>query len=147
MEFLRLLPPNQPILRLYRGLRMRLHELYDLQHNKGNLVSTNTFLSTTSDYEAALFFSGDGNDVEENFVSVIYQINVDTTVKYSIPFAKIDEYQSIYKDEKEVLFSMGAVFYVGETEQVKDHLWTVELTLKSTEDEQWNVLTSHLYAR
>jgi hypothetical protein len=146
MEFLHLLPPNQPILRLYRGLRMRLNELYDLQHNKGNLVSTNTFLSTTSDYEAALSFSGDGNDVEENFISVIYQINVDTTVKYSIPFAKID-YQSIFKDEDEVLFSMGAVFHVGEIEQVKDRLWTVELTLTSTEDEQWNFLTSHLYSK
>jgi hypothetical protein len=139
-EFLRLLSPNQSTLRLYRGLTMNLHELNELQQNKGNLVSTNSFLSTTTDYEAALFFAGDGN-VEENSVSAIYKIDIDTTVKHSIPFAKVD-YQSIFKAE--VLFSMAAVFRVGEIKQLKDRLWTIKLTLTPTDDEQWNVLLAHL---
>ncbi|CAF1357733.1 unnamed protein product [Adineta steineri] len=143
-EFLRLLPSNQIILQLYRGLRMQLHELHDLERNEGNLVSTDTFLSTTSDYEAALSFSGDGN-VEDNYVSVIYEITVDTRLTHWIPFAKID-YHSIFKDEDEVLFSMGAVFRVGQAKQLKDRLWMIELTLTSTKDEYWNVLTNHLHS-
>jgi hypothetical protein len=145
IEFLRLLPSNQPIRRFYRGLKMTLANLLELQQNQGNLVSMNTFLSTTSDYQAALYFSGDGN-IDENYVSVIYQIDVDTTVKHSIPFAKID-YESIFKDEDEVLFSMAAVFRVGEIEQLKDHLWRIELTLTKTEDEQWNRLIAHLNSK
>ena len=39
---------------------------------------------------------------------------------------------------------MAAVFRVGKIEQIKDRLWTIELTLTSNEDEQWNILTSHL---
>ncbi|UJR11682.1 hypothetical protein I4U23_015863 [Adineta vaga] len=144
MEFLRLLPSNQKILKLYRGLRMESHALHELQRHQNDLVSTNTFLSTTHDYEAALSFSGDGN-VEENDVSVIYLITIDTTVEHSTPFAKID-YHSIFKDEDEILFSIGAVFRVGETKQLRDRLWTVDLTLTSTEDKQWKDLTSHLHS-
>jgi hypothetical protein len=140
--FIRLLLLNQSILRLYRGLTMKLHELQETHQNKGNLISTNSFLLTTSDYEAALMFAGDGN-IKHDDISVIYKIQVDTTVKHSIPFAKI-YYISIFKNEDEVLFSMTAVFHVGETEQLKDHLWTIELTLTLTEDEQWNILTAHL---
>jgi hypothetical protein len=84
------------------------------------LVSTNSFLSTTSDYEAALFSAGD-EYLDDNFVSVIYKIEVDTTLIHSVPFAKID-YKSIFKDEDEVLFSMAAVFRVGKIEQIKDRL-------------------------
>jgi hypothetical protein len=145
MQFLRLLPPNQPIQRLYRGLRMNSDNLVELQKNKGNLVSMNTFLSTTSDEQAALYFAGDGN-IDDNFVSVMYQIDIDTKVKHSIPFAKID-HESIFKDEDEVLFSMAAVFRVGEIEQLKDHLWKIELTLTTTEDEQWNLLIAHLNSK
>jgi hypothetical protein len=145
MQFLRLLPPNQRIQRLYRGLRMNSDNLVELQKNKGNLVSMNTFLSTTSDEQAALYFAGDGN-IDDNFVSVMYQIDIDTKVKHSIPFAKID-HESIFKDEDEVLFSMAAVFRVGEIEQLKDHLWKIELTLTTTEDEQWNLLIAHLNSK
>ncbi|CAF3799074.1 unnamed protein product [Rotaria sordida] len=142
IDFLRLLPSNVFILTLYRGLTMGWNQLEELRRNKGNLVSTNSFLSTTNDYEAACFFAGDGN-VDRDYVSVIFEISVNTKVKHSIPFAKID-YQSIFKDEDEVLFSIGAVFRVDETEEIREHLWKVNLTLTQIEDEQWNILTAHL---
>ncbi|CAF1447726.1 unnamed protein product [Rotaria sordida] len=142
IDFLRLFPSNVFILTLYRGLTMDWNQLEELGRNKGNLVSTNSFLSTTNDYEAARFFAGDGN-VDRDYVSVIFEISVNTKVKHSIPFAKID-YQSIFKDEDEVLFSIGAVFRVDETEEIREHLWKVNLTLTQIEDEQWNILTAHL---
>ncbi|CAF1466090.1 unnamed protein product [Rotaria sordida] len=142
IDFLRLLPSNVFILTLYRGLTMDWNQLEELRRNKGNLVSTNSFLSATSDYEAACFFAGDGN-VDRDYVSVIFEISVNTKVKHSIPFAKID-YQSIFRDEDEVLFSIGAVFRVGGAEEIRERLWKVELTLTQIEDEQWNILTAHL---
>ena len=117
---------------------MNLHEIQQMQQAEGNLVSTNSFLSTTNDYEAALFFAGAGN-VD---TSVIYGIEVDITKKHSVPFAQID-YLSIFKEEDEVLFSMGAVFRVGQTKQIQERLWMIDLTLTSTEDEQWNIITAH----
>ncbi|CAF3172326.1 unnamed protein product [Rotaria sp. Silwood2] len=143
--FLRLLPSNISILTLYRGLTMDWNQFEELKRNKGNLVSTNSFLSTTSDYVAACFFAGDGN-LDKDHVSVIFEISVNTKVKHSIPFAKI-EYQSIFKDEDEVLFSIGAIFRVGETEELRERLWKVELTLTQIEDEQWNTLTAHLNSK
>ncbi|CAF0929961.1 unnamed protein product [Rotaria sp. Silwood1] len=144
-NFLSLLSPNLSVLTLYRGLKMDWNQLEELRRNKGNLVSTNSFLSTTSDYEAACFFAGDGS-VDQDDVSVIFEISVNTKVKHSIPFAKID-YKSIFEHEDEVLFSIGAVFRVGETEELRKRLWKVELTLTQTEDVQWNILTAHLNSK
>lgn len=140
--YYRYLPPNQITLTLYRGLRMELNLFEELRRNKGNLVSTNSFLSTTSDIEAARFFAGDGN-TDQNSVSVIFEIFVNTKVKHSVPFAKID-YKSIYKDEDEVLFSIGAVFRVGEMEELENNMWKVELALTPMEDKHWSILTAHL---
>ena len=137
------LPQDQPILTLYRGERMKMTELDALRDNVGELTSMNSFLSTTNDCEAAVFFSGDGALDEPGLeVSVLYQITVDTRVAHSIPFAKIHS-QSIYKDEAEVLFSMASVFRIDEVEKYGG-LWVVDLTLIDKEDEEWNTLTAHL---
>jgi hypothetical protein len=141
-HFLRSLPPNQPMLELYRGLKMTMSELEKFRQNENAFVSTNSFLSTTRDYQAALFFAGEGK-VEEPQVSVIYEIFVDTSIAHSIPFAAI-EYNSIYMDEDEVLFSMAAVFRIGKTEKLDDRLWKIKLTLTPTIEERWNMLTAHL---
>ena len=140
--FLQSLPPGHQMLTLYRGLIMTMSELEKFRQNETNFVSNNSFLSTTRDYEAALFFSGDGR-VEEPQVSVIYKIFVDTSIAHSVPFAAI-EYKSIYGDEDEVLFSMAAVFRIGRTKQLDDRLWKIELTLTPTTEGHWNILTEHL---
>ena len=142
LDFLRSLLPSQPILTLYRGLRMTMSELEKFRENETNYVSTNSFLSTTSDYQAVLFFAGDGQ-TEDPEISVIYEIFVDTTIAHSVPFAAT-EYKSIYMDEDEVLFSMAAVFRIGKTEQKVDRLWQIELTLTPLVEEHWNILTAHL---
>jgi hypothetical protein len=142
LNFLRSLPPGQPNLILYRGLTMTTSELDKFRQNETNFVSTNSFLSTTRDFNAALFFSGEGR-IDEPQVSVIYEIFVDTSITHSVPFAAI-EYQSIYEDEDEVLFSMAAVFRIGRTEEISERLWKIELTLTPPSEEQWNILTAHL---
>ncbi|CAF1228924.1 unnamed protein product [Adineta steineri] len=142
-SYLYSLPSNQPILTLYRGQRMKTTELTKLQENVDKLISMNSFLSTTNDVIAAIFFAGDGclNDPDEE-ISAVYQITIDTSVPHSIPFAKI-QYKSIFQDEDEVLFSMASVFRIDNVEQY-GALWVVELTLINKEDETWNILTAHL---
>ncbi|CAF1089858.1 unnamed protein product [Adineta steineri] len=122
---------------------MKITELTRLQQNVGKLISMNNFLSTTNNVTAAIFFAGDGclNDPNGE-VSVIYQITIDTSVHHSIPFAKI-QYESIFEDEDEVLFSMASVFRIDNVEKYET-LWVVELTLINKEDETWNILTAHL---
>ena len=48
---------DQPILTLYRGLKLTNDELVRFQSNVGSLISTNGFLSTTRDYQLALEFA------------------------------------------------------------------------------------------
>ncbi|CAF1154448.1 unnamed protein product [Adineta steineri] len=142
-SYLNSLPSDQRILTLYRGQRMKITELTRLQQNVDKLISMNSFLSTTNNVTAAVFFAGDGclNDPNGE-VSVVYQITIDTSVPHSIPFAKI-QYESIFEDEDEVLFSMASVFRIDNVEKYET-LWVVELTLISKEDETWNILTDHL---
>ncbi|CAF0995776.1 unnamed protein product [Adineta steineri] len=142
-SYLYSLPSDQPILTLYREQRMKITELTRLQENINKLISMNNFLSTTNNVTAAIFFAGDGclNDPDGE-VSVVYQITIDTSVPHSIPFAKI-QYESIFEDEDEVLFSMASVFRIDSIEKY-GALWVVELTLINKEDETWNILTAHL---
>ena len=142
LDFLRSLPLNQPILKLYRGLKMTISELEIFRENETNFVSMNSFLSTTRDYQAARLFAGDGK-VEDPEVSVIYEIDVDIRVPHSVPFAEI-EYKSYFTGEDEVLFSMAAIFRIGKTQKKEDRLWQIALTLTPLAEEHWNVLTAHL---
>ncbi|CAF1234288.1 unnamed protein product [Rotaria sp. Silwood1] len=136
---------NLSILKLYRGQVMTRNDLENnFRTNKGNLVSMNSFLSTTTDRYVARAFASDG-DIEnpETQVSVLYEIDIDTRLPHSVPFAELGD-QSNFEHEDEVLFSMGAIFRIGETYEEHRYLWTVKLTLTTNEDEQWNVLTEHL---
>ncbi|CAF1238414.1 unnamed protein product [Adineta steineri] len=142
-SYLHSLPSDQRILTLYRGQRMKITELTRLQENVHKLISMNNFLSTTNNVTAAIFFAGDGclNDPNGE-VSVVHQITIDTSVPHSIPFAKI-QYESIFEDEDEVLFSMASVFRIDNVEEYET-LWVVQLTLINKEDETWSILTAHL---
>jgi hypothetical protein len=136
---------GSPVLTLYRGQTMTWNDSQNkFRVNEGNLVSMNSFLSTTIDRYVARVFSGDGiPEIPETLVSVLYEITVDTRLPHSVPFAELVGHTN-FEAESEILFSMGAVFRIGETCEEHKRLWTVKLTLTTEEDEQWNVLTEHL---
>ncbi|CAF1561418.1 unnamed protein product, partial [Didymodactylos carnosus] len=134
---------DQRLLTLYRGQTMSIKDLEDLRQNINCLVSMNSFLSTTNDREAAIFFSGDGITPDISHVSVLYEIEIDTTIESTTPYAKVD-YQSIFRDESEVLFTMGSVFRIRLVQEIKERLWNVTLTLTNKHDENWSKLTEHL---
>lgn len=142
-SYLASLPASTSVLTFYRGKRTSIDALKEISENEGELISMNSFVSTTNDSVAATFFAGiDTLDDPDREVSVVYQISVDVGIAHSVPFASI-AYKSIYKDEAEVLFSMAAVFRIGEVEKY-GKLWVVNLTLINKEDEEWNQLTAHL---
>lgn len=141
-NFFRFLRFHHSTLTLYRGLTMTTCELNQFRQHKTHFVSINSFLSTTRDYQAALFFSGEGK-VNDPRVSVVYEISIDANINHSVPFAAI-EYQSIYKDEDEILFSMGAVFCIGKINEISERLWKIRLTLSSPDKTHWNTLIQHL---
>jgi hypothetical protein len=87
---------NSSILTLYRGQIMTWNNLENkFRINKGNLVSMNSFLSTTTDRHVARMFSGDGAvENSEIYVSVLYEITIYTRLYHLVSF----------DDEAEVLF-------------------------------------------
>ena len=141
-DFLRSLQTKSSILTLYRGLSMSEEEFEQFRQHENHYVSMNGFLSSTHDYQAALFFAGEGK-MEDSRVSVIYEISVDLTLKHSIPFAAID-YESVFTDEDEVLFSIGAVFRIRTIESIGEQIWKIHLTLTPPTEGQWSSLTQHL---
>ncbi|CAF4263689.1 unnamed protein product [Adineta steineri] len=137
---------NCSTLILYRGQVMASNDLQDkFRTNIGNLITMSSFLSTTTDRHVARFFSGDGFvENPERDVSVLYEITIDIQSFHSVPFAELHD-ETIFEEEGEVLFSMGAVFRIDDVYKEHKLLWTVKLTLTiEEEEEQWNVLTEHL---
>ncbi|CAF1484139.1 unnamed protein product [Adineta steineri] len=137
---------NCSTLILYRGQVMAWNDLQDkFRTNIGNLITMSSFLSTTTDRHVARFFSGDGFvENPERDVSVLYEITIDIQSFHSVPLAELHD-ETIFEEEGEVLFSMGAVFRIDDVFEEHKLLWTVKLTLTTEEEEeQWNVLTEHL---
>ncbi|CAF4393774.1 unnamed protein product [Rotaria sp. Silwood2] len=110
-------------LNVYRGQVMCYDELEKLKLNIGNLISTNSFFSTTTDINVARMFAPHCH----NKVGVLFQIEVENNLN-SIIYADITKYSRI-PDEKEVLFHIGAVFQIINVSYDNElHIWSVHLS-------------------
>ena len=127
-------------LTLYRGQTMKINGLNEIRENYGGLISMNSFLSATQEEDVAVLFSGNGEMIDPNEVSIIYEMLINTNIR-STPFAKIE---SVMENEEEILFSMGSVFRIGDVKMARNRVYYVKLTMTHTEDELWNKLTAHL---
>jgi tetratricopeptide (TPR) repeat protein len=117
-------------------------DLERLRSNIGGLLSFNSFLSTTAvENVAKSFVVGiDENDIL--VVGVIFEIDVDTSMKTSSPFASIDHLSII--NEAENLFSMSTVFRIDEVKQFEDGFWHVQLTMTTDDDKQLRQLSEYI---
>ncbi|CAF2567112.1 unnamed protein product [Rotaria sp. Silwood2] len=97
---------------LARSQSMTTEEFNELQRNTNQLISVNTFLSTSTDREADSIFSGEGSPYP-GLISVVFEILVDSNCDIALlpPFADISNL-SYMKDENEILLSMGTVMQV-----------------------------------
>ncbi|CAF1208534.1 unnamed protein product [Adineta steineri] len=129
--------------KVYRGQGLLKTDFDKLKRTKGGLMSLNNFLSTSMERHVSLFFA-DSASGDPDKVGILFMITIDPRVS-SIPFASIKEV-SYYKTEEEILFSMHAVFRIGEIKEMGDNhrLYQVELQTTNDDDEQLQQLTEFI---
>ncbi|CAF1227445.1 unnamed protein product, partial [Rotaria sp. Silwood1] len=122
-------------LTVYRGQSLDLIELEYLKENIGQLISINTFLSTTTDEEVASIFADDGTNRPAYERSVLFEMTMDTTRCHkSKPFADVSKH-SYMKDENEILLSMGTIFRIVFVD-IENNVWIVKLIFTEQEDKR-----------
>ena len=128
---------------LYRGQGLSLIDFEKLKKNKGQLMSFNSFLSTTKDRDVGFAFAN-CNSMGEGMVGILFVINIDSKIK-STPFANIEK-ESQFSNEMEILFSMHSVFRTGNIKCLDDHqrLFEVQLTLTADDDVELRQLTEEM---
>ena len=133
---------NGEVLRLYRGQLIKTDEFeYKIRYNIGGFLSVTNFLSTTKLKHLATIFSGNGTQV--NMQSILFQIDIDPSVK-KFPYANICTESVFGEDEEEVLFTMGAVFRILSVESIGTNIWHVSLSLTGEEDEELRNLINYM---
>jgi hypothetical protein len=136
---------------VYRGQKISIKELKHLEKNRGQLYSTNTFLSATGDFDVALVFAIEDDQCSE-LESVIFKYKIDTSIETKRPYADIRLLSSKPKEE-EIMFCMGTIFkieYVTQEEIYKEDkkhtYWCIEMELVNENNDDDIHLTSRLSA-
>jgi tetratricopeptide (TPR) repeat protein len=123
---------NKTEFTVYRGQMINANELITLQNNINNVMSTNSFFSTSSNSSVACDFAGDGSG-RPLYESVLLQIHVRTNIKTK-PYAKVGR-SSVMNDEDEIVFSLGTMFSIDSVELLTDTLWLVDISLIKQPDQ------------
>ncbi|CAF3804426.1 unnamed protein product [Rotaria sordida] len=128
------------IQRLYRGQRISKEELVTLEQNCGQLISVNSFFSTSADEKQARAFLH-ASHAANNLEKVLFEINADPKMTATKPYADISG-NSEYPGESEILFMIGSIFRLNSVDQNSDdNIWIIRMTLCSeNESDLKNVL-------
>lgn len=129
---------SEPV-HVYRGQLMSKSELSHLRQSIGQLISMNSFLSTSLSRDIALSFNGmtdvNINETAHNFECVLFEIDADPTIDGGAPaFANIGDF-SVF-DEEEILFALGSVFRLKRIDEdpTNPKLTIVSMTLCGNND-------------
>ena len=109
---------QQTPISVYRGQVMSTDELNILRRSICNLISINSFFSTSINRDQALGFLN-SNEITSDLCRVLFVINSDPRVVKSKPFADISSL-SAFSDECEVLFMMGCIFRLIKIEEMEN---------------------------
>ncbi|CAF0996040.1 unnamed protein product [Didymodactylos carnosus] len=146
LQLQQLYTDSQPATNLntvYRGQLMKNKEFDKrIRNNVGGFFSVSGFLSTTLDRDCASRYAGDGSRCEQE-QSVLFQIDIDRSVN-KFPYADISLNSAFGETEKEILFSMGAIFRIEALSESKPGLWIVKLKLTGEEDNELRQLTEYM---
>lgn len=115
------------IFHVYRAQLISNRELNILRESLGQLISMNSFLSTTIDQEYAAFIVDSGSTVEA-LENVLLKIDADGCLVGTEIFADISEY-SQFPEEREVLFMPGNIFAILNVCRENEH-WVIHLVLR-----------------
>jgi len=118
----------------YRGQLMSNKEFDYFKELRGNIISINTFLSTTRSMQVALMYAGKYH-TNPDMISVVFSIEKDSHAINTRPYANISHY-SLFPDEDETLFAMGSVFRVGNIRELTnaDNIWVIHLKMTDQQD-------------
>ena len=110
-EHEKILSSREEILTVYRGVKLDKEEFEKLKENRGKLISTNGYLSTSRLHRKALKFAMKPTK-RTDVISVLFQINCHVKmIGKSIAFGDIAQF-SEYPAEEEVLFDINACFEI-----------------------------------
>lgn len=125
-KYLRINHKRTPFM-VYRGQMIHLNELEILKKNIGEYLSMNSFFSTSLKESIALKFIQSLSN-ENQLEKILFQIQIDPTSQ-SKSFAHIEQL-SYFKNEKEVLIMLGALFYIKNISQDRhNQIWIASLVL------------------
>ncbi|CAF3741635.1 unnamed protein product [Rotaria sp. Silwood1] len=112
---------------VYRGQILSNDELKNLRKSIGELISINSFFSTTTSRQQAIGFLA-SSDKSDDLHRVLFEIDADPRMGVTRPFANISSYSdSGY--ESEVLFMIGSIFRLRDIRRNNDQFWIIRLTL------------------
>ena len=114
-------------LTVYRGQLMSIQELDQIKRNVLGFISMNSFLSTSSNRNVALLFSGLGGQ-RPHLESVLFEIVIETSTCQSA-FAEIHTVSWMSTDEDEILLTFGTIFQIESVNENDDHVWIIRLVL------------------
>ena len=133
------------IVRLYRGQLIVNEELQTLKNSLGQLISINSFLSTSTNRQLALSFLQSATKTDD-LQRILFEIDADPRVNETKPFANITSF-SFFPGEDEVLMMLGSIFRLVHLDCDKDDIWIMRLTLCGDDDHDMKDILDYLKAR
>ncbi|CAM4814936.1 unnamed protein product [Rotaria magnacalcarata] len=130
---------SSPI-RVYRAQLMSQEEIDTLQRSVNELISINSFFSSSIDRTYALFLLDSG--ASASLKRVLFEIEADPLLRNTKPFANISSYSS-FPDEAEVLFMAGCIFRLVSVQE-QNGINIVQLILCSEEENYLKELFKHV---
>ncbi|CAF2063146.1 unnamed protein product [Rotaria magnacalcarata] len=128
-------------LRTFRGQLMSIEELQPLENSIGELISINSFFSSSTDYEIAVRFLS--QSTSGHLERVIFEIDADPQMVTTKPFADISIH-SDFVEEAEVLFSYGTIFRLNSVSRTEQQLWSIGMSLCDENENELNDVQAQL---
>ena len=118
---------------VYRGQLISKDEVNRIRYGKGQLISMNSFMSTSTNRKKAIEFATSRPPPSESLTTILLEITLNLE-NWSRPYADIKRL-SAFSDEEEILLMFGSIFRIDDILEDKElKLWRAQLTLCSDED-------------
>ncbi|CAF0875555.1 unnamed protein product [Didymodactylos carnosus] len=116
--------------KVYRVQLLSVEEINMVQSSIGNYFSINKFLLTSTNGNLSSSLSSFITNCDNNTLQpVIFEINIDQSSNIECkPFANISKL-SYFKDENEILFSIGTIFQIENVQCNEQDIWIINLNL------------------
>ena len=119
----------QSRIRVYRGQMVSKSEMSSLRKSVSQLISINSFFSTSFKPEQALAYLSNDH-ISHDLERVLFEIDADPAVVTTKPFVDISSY-SAFRTEAEVLFMYGSIFRLKSIQQYTNNIWNIKMVLCS----------------